>query len=215
MPKKLIFLILSILFIAPALATAGVIEKTNDTYFSFEELRSLSEDILLSKDLQSKLQKILNTAVNSKYPIAEHSLQFNPQLKKNFFRVTHWNIERGFNLKVINRIINESDQYLSKNVDFNSFPKNSDQYKNLVDEVQHLKNTDIFILNEVDIGMPRTDYRNIAEDMAQIIGGAYAFAPEFIEVDDSVLKDPKLNKEKFLGLHGNAIVSRFPFLILE
>ena len=74
--------------------------------------------------------------------------------------------------------------------------------------------------------MPRTKYRNIAEEFAKMLGYNYAFGVEFVEVDPAHLgleehkwseenilfpdKEYVVDKTKYKGLHGNAIISRYP-----
>ena len=43
--------------------------------------------------------------------------------------------------------------------------------------------TDLYILNEVDDGVTRTDYRDVGRELAEALKMNYAFGVEFIEVD--------------------------------
>jgi hypothetical protein len=82
------------------------------------------------------------------------------------------------------------------------------------------------VLNEVDWGMKRTDYRNVAADLAAALGMNYAYGVEFVEVDPialgteqfeelapkeraELLEEIKVDQGRYRGLHGNAILSRF------
>jgi len=42
-----------------------------------------------------------------------------------------------------------------------------------------MKQADVLLLNEVDWGMKRTDYHNVAEDLAAALGMNYAYGVEF------------------------------------
>jgi hypothetical protein len=83
------------------------------------------------------------------------------------------------------------------------------------------------VLNEVDWGMKRTDYRNVAADLATVLRMNYAYGVEFVEVDPIALGTEEfeevsaedrmtlktqiaVDKSRYLGLHGSAILSRFP-----
>lgn len=95
-------------------------------------------------------------------------------------------------------------------------------------QLQTLREADIIILNEVDLGMKRTDYRDVAKELAGALGMNYVFGVEFVEVDRLVdlgldpvqLEDPdqaqRMQEElhvdpaRYLGLHGSAILSRYP-----
>jgi endonuclease/exonuclease/phosphatase family metal-dependent hydrolase len=90
-----------------------------------------------------------------------------------------------------------------------------------------LSQADVIVLNEVDWGMKRTDYRNVIADLATALGMNYAYGVEFVEVDPLALglekfeevDDPKqraellaeikVNPARYKGLHGTAILSRY------
>jgi hypothetical protein len=73
-------------------------------------------------------------------------------------------------------------------------------------------NADVIILNEMDIGMARTDQQHTTKLMAEMLQMNYAWGLEFVELTNG-------NKEEqdrfgripnFHGLHGNAILTRCP-----
>ena len=91
-----------------------------------------------------------------------------------------------------------------------------------------LHGADVLVLNEVDWGMKRTEYRNVAEELAAALHMNYAYGVEFVEVDplfdlDTVQihltdaqqdqrleQDLQVDRERYHGLHGTAIRSRYP-----
>ncbi len=100
-------------------------------------------------------------------------------------------------------------------------------WKKAEHELAELRRADIVILNEVDFGMKRTGYADVARVLAEATGMNYAFGVEFVEVDrlytgeERIQMDtPELSKAleddlrvdpgRYLGMHGNAILSRFP-----
>ena len=92
-------------------------------------------------------------------------------------------------------------------------------------QLRTLRDADLIVLDEVDLGMKRTDYRDVAKDLAQALGMNYVFGVEFVEVDrlDDLgiqkvqLEDPALTQQmheeltpdpaRYLGLHGSAILT--------
>lgn len=66
-----------------------------------------------------------------------------------------------------------------------------------------LSGADIILANELDYGMARSDNLHTARELAQALKMNYAFGVEFITVDAC-----RNGNEQ--GLHGNAILSRFP-----
>ena len=141
-------------------------------------------------------------------------------------RVASWNIERGLNFDLIRLALSDPDGFKTAALRRGGLdPKKQGQIEQ---QLQTLRDADIVLLNEVDLGMKRTDYRDVARDLAQALGMNYAFGVEFVEVDrldnlgieEVELDDPALTRQmrdelrpdpaRYLGLHGNAILSRYP-----
>ncbi len=83
----------------------------------------------------------------------------------------------------------------------------------LAKEMNHLANADLIALQEVDWGMPRTNYVHVTKEIAKATGMGYAFGTEFIEFQDdgkTYSKVEDLDENSFKGLHGNAILSKWP-----
>ena len=90
-----------------------------------------------------------------------------------------------------------------------------------------LQSADVLVLNEVDWGMKRSDYRAVAKDLGDALKMNWAYGVEFIEVDPKVLGSQSFanveneaerkhldklfstDKNRLLGLHGSAILSRY------
>lgn len=75
-----------------------------------------------------------------------------------------------------------------------------------------LQAADLVLLNEVDLGMARSDNRDVAGDLAQALGFHAAWAPLFLETtpgrdDDAAAAAREGNQEALFGL---AILSRWP-----
>ena len=91
-----------------------------------------------------------------------------------------------------------------------------------------LQSADVLVLNEVDWGMKRSDYRAVVKDLADALKMNWAYGVEFVEVDPKVLGTQSFadveneterkeldelfsaDKSRLLALHGNAILSRYP-----
>lgn len=172
------------------------------SYLSVEDL----EKLVYEKGIKPKLYKRLQKQLNTPYVFNSNPKIFLTE-KKGFspLKVTHWNIQRGYNIDQIKEVfVNPVDYYATnrKNI------KNK-LHENLKSELREISASDIICLNEVDIGMPRTDYRNIVSELASELGYSYAFATEFVELGPIVSK-LKIDPDKYLGLHGNAIISKYP-----
>lgn len=99
-----------------------------------------------------------------------------------FLRAVQWNIERGKHLAEMIKVLRTHPQ---------------------------LAQADIITLNEVDVGMIRTDNKNIANELAQHLGMYAAFIPEYLELTKGIREELQLSGENHAALHGNAILSRY------
>ena len=73
---------------------------------------------------------------------------------------------------------------------------------------------DVVLATELDIGMARSGQRHTVRDLAAELGFAYAFGTEFVELGTGDPYETELFSEvaNLHGLHGNAILSRFPLI---
>ncbi len=194
--------------------------RGNDTtkfYLDYQNLVQLSKTSNPSRELKEKLEKQLNTPIILQPSVGEITF-LNEGMLGDFFRVASWNIERGFNIDLIKKV------FL---VNITSDENND----TLQEELRVLRETSIIILNEVDIGLPRTKYQNIVKELASVLKMGFIFGTEFIEVDpyqlgiekftneERTFLEPQaleqldnIDKNRFKGLHGTAVLSKYPIL---
>ena len=126
-------------------------------------------------------------------PLADRVLEaietgsFAPAAKpaKPAYRVVAWNLERGI-------------EYEGQLAEFRSHP--------------YLSSADVFLLTETDVGMARSANRNVARELARELGLDYAFAPCYLNLSKGAGVESEAAGNNELGLHGNAILSRYPIL---
>ena len=73
-----------------------------------------------------------------------------------------------------------------------------------------LKDADVLLLTELDYGMARSENRCVPRELAQALGMNYAFVTSYINLAKGNGWDVRVAGENALGLHGNAILSRWP-----
>ncbi len=187
-------------------------------HLTFDELVELSKTEDNGPELNEKLQLLLNSPLVDNTIAPENTQLHHSPLLGDFVRVGSWNISRGRNLNLIKMIFDDKENFYKR-------AKNK-ELKKIQEEIKVLENLDILIVNEADIGMPRTRYRNVPEELGKILGFNYAFGVEYVEVDPVHLGLEKyewseekflfpneeyvVDKQRYKGLHGNAILSRFP-----
>lgn len=195
---------------------------------TFDEILKLSDTEEPASPLAAKLERLLTTpfvdneaelaAIQPHRPAVE---EIGPVL-----RVASWNIARGINLDLIKLAFSDPDGFMQTALPRGSL--DARRQAQVMEQLRRLRDSDVVVLNEVDLGMKRTDYRDVARELAHALGMNYVFGVEFVEVDrledlgiDQVqIDDPVLAGElkqelqpdpaRYLGLHGNAILSRYP-----
>lgn len=100
-----------------------------------------------------------------------------------FYRAVAWNIERG--------ICFEEIVYFLKNHPV-------------------MSKTDVILLTEADLGMARSGNRHVARDLARELGMNYFFAPSYLNLEKGSGTERDFEGENEVGLHGNAVLSRYP-----
>jgi endonuclease/exonuclease/phosphatase family metal-dependent hydrolase len=100
-----------------------------------------------------------------------------------FYRVASWNVCRGTAFDGVLRHIRH-DPVLSR--------------------------ADVLLLTELDKGMARSDNRDVARELGRELGMNVAFVPCYLNLTKGNGAERSAAGENALGLHGNAILSRYP-----
>ena len=87
---------------------------------------------------------------------------------------------------------------------------NAERGKEWLQYADHLRNADIVLLNEMDIGMARSDQQHTTRLLAYHLGMNYVVGLEFIELTLGTEAEQNANRGKWNthGIHGNAILAR-------
>jgi endonuclease/exonuclease/phosphatase family metal-dependent hydrolase len=202
------------------------------TMMSYQELVALGEQETIDPALGAKLHILLTT------PFVNNEAYFNgikplrPDLKGMgpSLRLVEWNIERGIELDKIQLLLTNKQGFISEEHGEAASNTNNEKAKDQVLRAQMdvLQSADVLVLNEVDWGMKRSDYRAVVKDLADALKMNWAYGVEFVEVDPKMLglqsfanvknQDERkeledlfsVDKTRLLGLHGTAILSRYP-----
>lgn len=104
--------------------------------------------------------------------------------KKEAYRAISWNVERGIIFEGAAAILKDHPE---------------------------LAPADIFFVPETDVGMARSQNRNVARELASRLGLNYAFTPCYINLDKGNGPEAELaDGHNAVGIHGNALLSRWP-----
>jgi endonuclease/exonuclease/phosphatase family metal-dependent hydrolase len=216
------------IFLAAPAAYTNTADVDSPALLNFDELLALYENDTPPEPLERRLQELLETPFVDNGAAAREVGQphvFSPQVGP-ILRVAHWNIERGIAFEDIRAALGGRDAFAKH---LNQLERHSDpkQQARALDEAQMLNQADVVMLNEVDWGLKRSDYRHVARELAAALGMNYAFGVEFVEVDpltlgiekfegeeiedrDELLRNLEVDRRRTRGLHGSAILSRYP-----
>jgi endonuclease/exonuclease/phosphatase family metal-dependent hydrolase len=96
-------------------------------------------------------------------------------------RIVHWNIERGKEFEAILENLREHPE---------------------------LRDADLVLLNEVDVGMARSGNRHTARELGEALGLYWAFSPSYLELTKGLREEALVPGENRESLHGLALLSR-------
>ncbi len=137
-----------------------------------------------SKDLrESELYKRLLPEIQKVLTSHEVGMFASPAKAKESYRAVTWNLERGICFEGI-------VETLKKN--------------------PILKEADLILAPETDLGMARSANRNIAQEIAKELKLNYFFGPTYINLAKGSGVEAEAKEENTLAIHGNAIFSRYP-----
>jgi len=218
MYKFLIFL-----FCLPALCAQDVMPDQGTEFMTYPELVSLSKNPWPEGALKEKMKRFFQTPIVSNWAWREG---YRPEPKKhpqlgNHIRVASWNIEKSFQVERAADYIGSAESYaidvpLLKH-DFLGLRQN------MMRQQRRINGADILILQEMDIGVSRSEYVDGAKLMAERLNMNYAYAPAQLEVDPvllgldlltnragTVIESFEVDPERYKGVFGSAVLSRFP-----
>lgn len=194
---------------------------------SFDELVTLSAASAPPEKLSLRLNQLLTTPIIQNLAATDTLPPHRPVLKNlgPVVREGLWNIERGLNFELIRSALTDTVEFERVTGNLNHV---RDPRRELVkSQLMSLQNVDILVLNEVDRGMKRTEYRDVARELAGALHMNYAYGVEFVEVDPVFelgtekvhlpgaqedhrwQSDLQVDHQRYQGLHGTAILSRY------
>lgn len=106
-----------------------------------------------------------------------------PAEAEPYYRAVAWNIERGMRWEAILHFLKTHPV---------------------------LSTADILLITEADLGMARSGNRNVAAELAKELGMNYCFAPSYLNLSKGCGVEQEVAGENQLGIHGNAILARYP-----
>jgi endonuclease/exonuclease/phosphatase family metal-dependent hydrolase len=208
-----------------------LVRSSKPETLTFSELVQLSQQEKPEPSVAEKMEKLLHTPFVSNEAYLDGAKPKRPSSDAlgPFIRSTFWNIERGIELDAIKVALTKPDQFdkvIADKKDPEAKPLTAGELAAAKEQLNILQPTDLLILNEVDDGVTRSGYRDVARELADALHMNYAYGIEFLEVDplnlglekvtlddktaqEDIQKSFQPDKDRYLGLHGTAVLSRY------
>ena len=103
--------------------------------------------------------------------------------ERSFLRVASWNLARGRHLDATIRWMLDDPEFAT---------------------------LDALLLCEVDVGMARSGNRNVPAEIAAALGFEWVFGNSYLCLNHGDFRDGEQALGNTLGMHGNAVLSRYP-----
>ena len=220
----------------PSLQAQQYVRESGPQFLSYDQLVQLGSEQEMRPELAEKLRLITTTPFinNEAYLSGARARPLEVPGLGPTLRVAFWNIERGLELDDIELFLKDKNAFIARVAEEREKAKANGrslrtiQLEKLPEEIETLKAADVWVLNEVDWGVKRTDYRNVVSELAKTLNMNWAYGVEFLEIDSKqlgtdtfddgedkqsqqqLLDEFHVDKDKLKALHGNAVLSRYP-----
>lgn len=192
-------------------------------FLTFSELKRLVKEPEPGGELEEKVQRLLNRPIISNeayYQGKRPARAQNPHMG-DYLRVATWNVEKSIRMKEVTEMLS-SEESFQKMLAEKGLATGSAGYEKLKRERERLASADVILLQEMDIGITRSGYRDVVRDLAKAMGMNYAFGPQQLEIDPVMLGLESISdgrggqvkhqpdEDRYKGVFGVAILSRYP-----
>ncbi|OGW84331.1 MAG: hypothetical protein A2Z83_00150 [Omnitrophica bacterium GWA2_52_8] len=200
----------------------------NIDFLTFDEILTLPEKPSPSGTLGDKLKKLWTAPIISNEAYYDGARAIKPvvPLLGPILRVASWNIEKSMNIGRAIELLTSKEAF-EKMVRTEEIKPDSEEYKEILRQRGRLVQADVLILQEMEIGLKRSNYLDAAREIAKSLNMNYVYAPQFLEIDPVLLGlEPialeeggddkeamdyyRADHEKYKGLFGSAVLSRYP-----
>jgi endonuclease/exonuclease/phosphatase family metal-dependent hydrolase len=221
---------------AAFLRAQNYVRDSEPELFSYDELVQLSLDQEMSPALSEKLRILTTTPFinNEAYYRGARPRLLEVKHLGPSLRVACWNIERGLELDDIQLFLTDKNGFMAKVKAERKKAKENGQklravaLEKIPREIELLKAADVWMLNEVDWGVKRTQYREVVRELAETLNMNWAYGVEFLEIDSKqlgtdtfddeedeqarlqLIEQFRVDKDRVRALHGSAVLSRYP-----
>jgi len=186
---------------------------------TFQELITAADLDPVPAALQGKMDTLFNTPF-----ISNSAGSSGATVNERGFHIAEWNIYRTPQDTDAELALMNAPGFAEKAGNNPEF--RAKKLTALKEQLSVLRQADIVVLNEIDDGVDREHYHDVPRNLAEALHMNYAFAVEFLELNRIYMglknmDEPDkvhagrannfgLDPDRYLGLEGTALLSRFP-----
>ncbi|MGH9692569.1 MAG: hypothetical protein ACRD5Z_00405, partial [Bryobacteraceae bacterium] len=177
----------------PSTPEVHLVRVERPATLTFSELVTLSSQDPAPADIENHLSKLLTEPFVSNEATLLGAKPVRPRSPGLgiVIRAVEWNINHGLNASEIKLALSGSKQF-EEEARAHGFASAKEAAR-VHDQLEALSTADLVILNEVDLGVDRTHYRDITRELAEALHMNYAFGVEFVELNRLYLGVKKLD----------------------
>ena len=202
---------------ATALENAKLTPLSNrrPALLSFREIERLTP---AAQPAPEAVKAKVNTLFRSPFVVHRPSITRTPSLANNtslgpFIRVASWNVEKSLSVSQAAAALKSRDVFISNLSD--KTKRSPERLTEALRQYERLVTADILFLQEMDLGVNRSGYAFAAKQLADALGMHLCYAAKQIELEPVIHPPADLNKARYHGLFGLAVLSRFPIIHAE
>ena len=225
------------------ISTSGkrLVRYQQPDFLTYDELVSISNNPAVEGSLKKKIERFWKSPVisNEAYYSGKRPYHQSVDALGETLRVASWNIEKSLTMPQVAQALTSAEAYDAM-IHSIKAPQGSTLRSEMKRQRDRLASADVIFLQEMDIGISRSDYIDAARLLAKALGMNYAYAPQALEIDPVLLgleapinpaysrkksdqtspqiagaKIATVDKAKYKGVFGSAILSRYPILNVE
>lgn len=192
-------------------------------FLTFDELKTLATNPKPGGALETKLSRFFSRPIisNEAWHGGKRPSRAQNPAQGDFLRVATWNVEKSIHADKAVQALKSAAAYEAL-IDRNEAPPGSKKHAELLRERERLITADVILLQEMDIGIGRSDYLDAAREIARALGMNYAYAPQQLEIDPVLLGLEDFpdgrggnvrhqpDQARYKGVFGIAVLSRYP-----
>lgn len=188
-----------------------IVRERSPDLLSYNELAEISRDPNSGGTAKDKVNKLFST------PFLDNTRYYTKGMPKPLvhpdigpsIRISSWNIEKSIRIKDVAKVLESEGEFGERLLP--DIQEDGEIRDEAFRQRADLAESDILILQEMDIGHYRSGYVFAAQHLARKLGMNFLYAPQQLEVEPLQADvSGTVSPSNYKGIFGTAILSRYP-----